>query len=620
MPFDAIFMTALAGELREKLTGGKVDKLYQPARDEAVLHMRAGRDNVRLLLSASPAHPRAQLTRVPRENPETPPMFCMLLRKHFTGARLLELAQPSMERLLDFRFETLDELGDRVERRLVLECIGRKSNLIMLDGAGRITDCMRRADGDLSAKRPVMPGLFYAPPEPTGRLDPSAMAPDGLRAFVLQNAPEGDGQDRWLLDTFNGLSPLAARELAFQGEGTREGLANRLELLMDRVRAEDFTPIVLVRDGKPFDFTFMPVLQYGPSVELRRYPTFSQLLDDFYEQKEAQERVKQRGQDFIRSVTQARNRTAKKIVNQEGDLARTADREKLRQYGDVITTNLHQMRKGQAVLRAQNYYHPDCPEVDIPLDPLLTPQQNAARYYKDYKKAQKAEEMLTLQLEKNRAELSYLDSVLQMISLSEGDRDLQEIRQELMDNGYLKQHKRKMTAKGKVKTVQAKPMQFQSSAGLAILVGKNNTQNDRLTTRDADKRDLWLHAQKLHGSHVILKTGGAEPDGASLTEAAMLAAWFSQGRESGQVPVDYTPVKAVKKPAGAKPGYVVYNTYRTVYVTPSRELVRALGRGEQRGWNKAGPGHSEAPRCEQAERGGTDVEEQVQKGGAARHE
>ena len=576
MPFDAIFMTALAGELRQALTGGKVDKLYQPARDEAVLHMRAGRDNVRLLLSASPAHPRAQLTRVPRENPETPPMFCMLLRKHFAGARLLELSQPSMERLLDFRFETLDELGDRVERRLVLECIGRKSNLIMLDGAGRITDCMRRAEVDLSAKRPVMPGLFYAPPEPTGRLDPSAMAPEELRSFVLANAPQGDGQDKWLLDTFNGLSPLTARELVFQGEGTREGLADRLAQLMERVKAGDFTPTVLLREGRPFDFTFQPILQYGPAVELKRYPTFSALLDDFYEQKEAQERVKQRGQDFIRSVTQARNRTAKKIANQEADLARTADREKLRRYGDIITTNFYAMSRGQSVLRAQDYYDPACPEVDIPLDPLLTPQQNAARYYKDYKKAQKAEEMLTLQIEKNRGELDYLDSVLQMITLSEGDRDLQEIRQELMDNGYLKQHRRKMTAKGKQKIVHAKPLEFRSSGGLTILVGKNNSQNDRLTHREADKRDLWLHAQKLHGSHVILKTGGLPPDERSLTEAAMLAAWFSQGRDSGQVPVDYTPVKAVKKPAGAKPGYVIYHTYQTLYVTPDEETVRTL--------------------------------------------
>ena len=581
MPFDAIFMTALTAELRDALVGGKVDKLYQPARDEAVLHMRAGRDNVRLLLSASPAHPRAQLTRVPRENPETPPMFCMLLRKHFTGARLLELSQPSMERLLEFRFETLDELGDRVERRLVLECIGRKSNLIMLDGAGRITDCMRRADGDLSVKRPLMPGLYYQLPEPTGRLDPSAMEPDELRDFVLANAPDGDGQDKWLLDHFNGLSPLIARELVFQGDGSREGLALRLEELMDRLNRRDFTPTVLLKDGKPMDFTFQPVLQYGPGVELKRYPTFSALLDDFYEQKEAQERVKQRGQDFIRSVTQARNRTAKKIVNQEQDLARSADRERLRQFGDILTTNFYQMTKGQTVLRAQNYYDPECREVDIPLDPLLTPQQNAAKYYKDYKKAQKAEEMLTIQLEKNRSELNYLDSVLEMIQLSEGDKDLQEIRQELMDNGYLKQHKRNMTAKGKQKIVHAKPMEFRSSAGLTILVGKNNSQNDRLTLKDADKRDLWFHAQKLHGSHVILKTGGAEPDQQSLTEAAMLAAWFSQARESAQVPVDYTPVKIVKKPAGAKPGFVIYNTYRTVFVTPDEDLARRLRVGRK---------------------------------------
>ena len=586
MPFDAIFMTALAGELREKLVGGKVDKLYQPARDEAVLHMRAGRENVRLLLSAHPAHPRAQLTNVPRENPETPPMFCMLLRKHFTGARLLELTQPSMERLLDFRFETLDELGDRVERRLVLECIGRKANLIMLDGAGRITDCMRRADGDLSVKRPLMPGLYYQPPEPTGRLDPAAMTPDELRAHILERAPQGDGQDKWLLDSFNGLSPLIARELVFQGEGTREGLAERFGLLMDRVRSGDYTPTVLIKDGKPLDFTFMPVLQYGPGVEMKRYPTFSELLDGFYAEKEAQERVKQRGQDFIRSVTQARNRTAKKIANQEGDLRSAADRDKLREYGDIITANFYRMSRGQAVLRAQNFYDPEAGEIDIPLDPLLTPQQNAAKYYRDYKKAKKAEEMLTVQLEKNRAELDYLDSVLQMIKLSEGDRDLQEIRQELMDNGYLKQHRRNMTAKGRVKLVRSKPMEFKSSAGLTILVGKNNSQNDRLTLKEADKRDLWLHAQKLHGSHVILKTGGAEPDEASLTEAAMLAAWFSQGKDSGQVPVDYTPVKAVKKPAGAKPGYVIYHTYRTVYVTPGEDAVKrieARRNGLQRG-------------------------------------
>jgi len=541
-----------------------------------VLHMRANGGNVKLLLSANPAHPRAQLTNIPRENPETPPMFCMLMRKYFVGGRVLEISQPPMERVLEFKFETLNDLGDRVERRIVLECIGRKSNLIMLDGAGRITDCMRRVDADISAQRPLMPGLFYELPTPTGKLNPVAMSAESLRELVLTRAPEGDGQDGWLLDTFSGISPLIARELEFRADGSREKLATRLERLVNDIKNENFAPIVLKREEKAVDFSFMPVLQYGPEVAIQTYDRFSNLLDDYYAAKEAQERVKQRGQDFIRSVTQARNRTAKKIANQEEDLRNAANREQMRQFGDIITTNFYQMQKGQTVLRAQNYYDPDCTEVEIPLDPLLTPQQNAAKYYKDYKKAQKAEEMLTIQLEKNRRELDYLDSVLQTIGLSEGDRDLQEIRQELMENGYLKQHKRKMAAKGKQKIVHSKPMEFRSSAGLTILVGKNNSQNDRLTLKEADKRDIWLHTQKIHGSHVILKTGGVQPDDQSLTEAAMLAAWFSQAKDSAQVPVDYTPVKVVKKPAGAKPGFVIYNTYNTMYVTPNEEIVKKL--------------------------------------------
>lgn len=576
MPLDAICLTAVAEELRSTVVGGKVDKIYQPTRDEVVLHLRAGKENVRLLLSANPTHPRAHLTMMPRENPETPPMFCMLMRKYFLNGRILGITQPSMERLLEFRFETLSELGDRVERRLVLECIGRRANLVMLDGEGRITDCLRRVEGDLSSRRPLMPGLFYQQPLPTGKLDPTAMEREQRKALVLSQAPEGEGQDQWLLDTFSGLSPLIARELEFQGGGSREGLERRLEELIWKVQEKDFTPIILERDGKPFDFTFQPVLQYGPEVELHRKESFSQMLDDYYAQKEAQELVKQRGQDFIRSVTQARNRTAKKIANQEQDLRSAADREQMRRFGDILTTNLHRMERGQSVLLAENYYDPELSQVEIPLDPLLSPQQNAAKYYKEYKKAQKAEEMLAIQLEKNRRELDYLDSVLQMIALSEGDRDLQEIRQELMDNGYLKQHKRKMTGKGKPKLIRSKPMEFRSTAGLTILVGKNNSQNDRLTLKEADQRDIWLHTQKLHGSHVILKTGGAQPDEDSLTQAAELAAWFSQGRESGQVPVDYTPVRYVKKPAGAKPGFVIYSTYHTLYVTPREELVKQL--------------------------------------------
>lgn len=572
MPLDAICMTALLDELRGVLEGGKIDKIYQPARDEVVFHMRANGGNVRLLLSANPSHPRPQLTELSRENPENPPMFCMLLRKHLTGARLLELTQPPMERLAEFRFEALNELGDRVERRLILECIGRRSNLILLDDEGRITDCIRRVDTDLSAQRPVMPGMFYQYPETPDRHDPLAMEERELHELFAEVPQEG-AWDKWLLATFNGISPLVAREMVFRAGDDPEALEEECRKLFDTGRGKSFTPVVLKREGRLADFSFMPILQYGPATELKRYETFSQMLDDFYEAREAQERVRQRGQDFIRSVTNARDRIARRIANQEKELAAAADRETMRRYGDIITSNLYAMKRGMTVLRAADYYDPDCREVEIPLDPLKTPQQNAAKYYKDYTKAKRAEEMLRIQLEKGRTELDYLNSVLESITLSEGDRDLQEIRQELTETGYLRRQK---TAARREKKVVSKPMEFRSSAGLRISVGKNNSQNDRLTTKDAFKSDIWLHTQKIHGSHVILHTEGDKPDAESLREAAMLAAWFSQGRESGRVPVDYTPVKFVKKPAGARPGMVVYTTYETMYVTPEEEPVKKL--------------------------------------------
>ena len=572
MPLDAICMTAVLHELRETVTGGKIDKIYQPARDEVVFHMRTGSGNVKLLLSANPTHPRAQLTEISRENPEKPPMFCMLLRKHLTGARLLELSQPPLERLAEFRFETLNELGDRVERRLVLECIGRKSNLILLDGEGRVTDCMRRADTDLSARRPLMPGLFYSYPDTPVKQNPITLSEEELRN-VLRSVPDGIPLDKWLLDTFTGISPLIAREVAFRAGEDRNALESHFLRLISDIKGNHFTPIVLIREGREADFSFLPVLQYGPSTELRRYESFSKLLDGFYAAREAQERVKQKGQDFIKQVKNARDRVARRVANQERELDATRDRERLRQYGDLITSNLYAMSRGMTVLRTANFYDRSGGEAEIPLDPLLTPQQNAAKYYKDYNRAKTAEQMLTVQIARGKGELEYLGSVLENITLAEGDRDLQEIRQELSDTGYLKRQK---TAAKREKRVLSKPMEFRSSAGLAISVGKNNAQNDRLTTKEARKGDIWLHTQKIHGSHVILHTDGLQPDGESLREAALLAAWFSQGREGSNIPVDYTPVKFVKKPAGARPGMVVYYTYETMYVTPEEELVKQL--------------------------------------------
>ena len=584
MPLDALCLSGLVHELKTSLVGGKIDKIYQPGRDEVILALRTPSGNRRLLLSANPNHPRPQLTELSRENPDVPPMFCMLLRKHLTGGRILDIVQPPLERVVAFRLETLDELGDRVERALVLEAMGRHSNLILLDGEGRITDCLRRVDSDMSAKRQVLPGMFYRLPPAQAKRSPLGLSRDDLQR-LLDGAPEEAQADQWLLDTFGGLSPLICRELAFQaggstdvrlnvlGEAGRQTLLNELENLLSAVSEYSFTPTLISIDGKPKDFTFRFIGQYGSAAQLTAFPTFSALLDQFYEQRESMERIRQRGQDLIRSVTNARDRTARKLANQEKELTATLDRDRLRQFGDLITSNLYAMKKGMSSLSTSNYYDPEGAVVEIPLDPLLTPQQNAAKYYKEYNKAKTAQAMLTIQIEKGKKELDYLNSVLESISLAEGEKDLQEIRQELTDTGYLR---RPSKAKARDKRVTSKPMEFRSTAGLRISVGKNNTQNDLLTCKLASKQDIWFHTQKIHGSHVILWTEGNPPDLQSLQEAACLAAWFSQGRESSKVAVDYTPVKFVKKPGGARPGMVVYTTYETAYVTPSEDLVKRL--------------------------------------------
>ena len=580
MPMDALCLSAVLRETAAAVTGGRIDKIYQPSRDEVILQIRGREGACRLLLSANPARPRIQLTGLNWENPAQPPMFCMLLRKYLAGGRILELRQPPMERVAELRIEATDEMGDKVPRRLILEAIGRKTNLLLLDGEDRIVDCLRRVDGDLTTARPLLPGMFYQDPPPQpGKRDPSALTEED-RAAILAG-PLDAPADKFLLDRFAGVSPLIAREAAFEAFGDVDSpagqnaplLLDKLSALVERTAAGQTEPTLLRREGKAVDFTFRPILQYGPGTESISYPTFAALLDDYYQARETADQVRQKGQDLLKPLTQARDRLARKMALQEKELAQSHDRDRYRLFGELITANLYRMKKGERTLRAQNYYDPDGGEIDIPLDPLKTPQQNAARYYKLYTKAKTAEEMLTIQLEKGAKEMEYLDSVLESVSRAQGDRDLEEIRQELVETGYLR---RRAKAKDRMKRPTTKPLEFRSSAGLRISVGRNNLQNDRLTTKQAGKWDYWLHTQKIHGAHVILWTEGQEPDDRSLREAAMLAAWFSQGKEGKKVPVDYTPVKYVKKPAGARPGMVVYTTYQTAYVDPDPALADRL--------------------------------------------
>lgn len=575
MPLDAICLQGVVGELAPQLTGSRIEKIQQPARDQIILLLRGSR---RLFLNAGANQPRIHLTEQLRDNPSQPPMFCMLLRKHLSGGIIESVRQEPLERVVTLTVLASDEMGERSRFTLVWEGMPRRANLILCDRDGRIIDCLRRVDLEAEQDRQVLPGLFYRLPTRQDKRSPLSVTEEEFAALLGRAAPDAP-LDGWLLDTFTAISPLVARELTVRACGSTDAPVSQGNALWDvfsrwqrDVNENTFTPTLIKRNGSLADFTYGPVTQYGTYAETEVYDSFSHLLDDFYEKREQAERVKQKGRDLLKTATTARDRVRRKLAAQEKELAACLDRDHLQICGELITANLYRMERGQSRLTAQNYYDENCADVDIPLDVRLSPQENAARYFKQYAKAKTAEKYLTAQLQRGREELQYLESVLQELAQAESEQDFNDIRTELTDGGYLRGRGKKQPGFQRA----SKPREFRSSAGLRILVGRNNRQNDRLTTKDADKRDIWLHTQKIHGSHVILCTGGAEPDEQSLMEAASLAAYFSQAQGSTKVPVDYTPVKFVKKPAGAKPGMVVYTTYQTMLADPDEELVKHL--------------------------------------------
>ena len=575
MPLDAICLQGVVGELAPQLTGSRIEKIQQPARDQIILLLRGSR---RLFLNAGANQPRIHLTEQLRDNPSQPPMFCMLLRKHLSGGIIESIRQEPLERVVTLTVLAADELGERSRFTLIWEGMPRRANLILCDRDGRIIDCLRRIDLESEQDRQVLPGLFYRLPARQNKRSPLTVTEEEFAALLSHAAPDAP-LDGWLLDTFTALPPLVARELTARACGSTDAPASQGAALWtvfaqwrNAVNDSHFTPTLIKRNGALADFTYGPILQYGPAAETEVYDTFSHLLDDFYEKREQAERVRQKGQDLLKTATTARDRVRRKLAAQEKELSACLDRDRLRICGELITANLYRMERGQSRLTAQNYYDENCADMDIPLDVRLSPQENAARYFKQYAKAKTAEKYLTAQLQKGGEELQYLESVLQELSQAEAEQDFNDIRTELTDGGYIRQRGKKQSGFQRA----SRPREFRTSAGLRVLVGRSNRQNDRLTTKDADKRDLWLHTQKIHGSHVILCTGGAEPDEQSLLEAASLAAYFSQAQGSAKVPVDYTPVKFVKKPAGARPGMVVYTTYQTMLADPDESLVKRL--------------------------------------------
>lgn len=572
MPLDAVCLRAIVNETAPQIIGSRIEKVQQPARDQIVLLLRGGK---RLLLCASPSQPRLHLTEQLRDNPSQPPMFCMLLRKYIGGGRIVAVEQPPLERVVLLRIEAADELGQQSSFSLILELPTRHANLILCDKDDRILDCMRRVDFEMSRERQVLPGLFYHLPPLQARRDPPAVTQEEIE--TLLSAREERTPENLLVQSVAGISPLIAREILFRAQQGAEDPA--LSRVWDSfcawrgaIEENNFTPTVVQRDGKPMDFTYMPIGQYGGYAENTVCDSFCAMLDTFYVEREQAERVKQKGQDLIKCASTARDRVRRKLAMQEKEYLQTQERDRLRVCGELITANLYRMERGMHSLTAQNYYDEGCPDTEIPLDVRLSPQENAARYFKQYTKAKTAEKILRELLAKGREELAYLESVVQELQQAESEQDFNDIRAELTDGGYLRRSGKKQPGFQRA----SRPREFRSAAGLRILVGRNNRQNDRLTAKDAQKWDIWFHTQKIHGSHVILCTEGGEADQQSLSEAASLAAYYSQARDGGKVMVDYTPVKYVKKPAGARPGMVVYTTYKTLYAEGSRQLAESL--------------------------------------------
>lgn len=579
MAFDGAFLYTVRQELLP-LIGSRVDRLHQPSKDEIIILLRSREGTARLLISTAGDSARIHQTELPIENPAVPPMFCMLLRKHLGGGKLLRVRQEGLDRILFLDFECMSELGDLVELTLACEVMGRYSNLVLIGGDGKVIDSLRR-NADVTRERVLLPGFPYEVPHRTGRLN-LLETDDETIVNALLLAPD-QRLDKALVSIFEGVSPLLAREWAYyvSRDGIRTGEMtqdHRDRLLFavhgtKRMLLENDCRFHLLStpEGVLKDFTFLRPEQYGALMVVRPMPSASAALDAFYAERDLRARMKQRANDLFRLLMNRIERTTRKLANQRQELAETDRMAENKLYGDLLSANLYRIEKGDAQAVLENFYEESCPQITIPLRTALTPSQNAQYYYTLYRKAATAKEKLAEQIAQGEEELAYLESVFDVLSRAESESELLLIRDELAQQGYVRTHGKKQKP-----PKQAPPMLYQSSDGFPILVGRNNRQNDQLTLKEAAKNDLWLHSQNIPGSHVILATDGREPTETAIREAAVLAAYHSKARDSAQVPVDYTKVRYVKKPGGAKPGMVIFTNQQTLYVKPDAALCERL--------------------------------------------
>ena len=584
MAFDAGMLACVIAEVRQKALGARIEKVFQPERDEIVLQMRSIEGGKRLLINAGSNNPRFGFTNEQKENPMTPPMLCMLLRKHLQGAKLSDVRQEGFERVVTLEFETRDEMGFECRRYLIAEIMGKYSNLIFANEDKKIVSALHIVDFSTSGLRQILPGMTYELPPKQDKTEPFDLSYDRFLEMMQAGGVDRPA-DKWITATFLGISAAVAREIAYRGSGScdaplgvcrPERLYRAFCEIMGGVREARFSPCMVLQNGKPCEYAFCELTHYGADFEMRRYESAGLLLDEFFHTRDRENHIRQRAADVLRILTNADARIRKKLELQRGELKDCEKGAEYKKCADLITANLYLLSRGMTRAELTDYedWHEDGSygSVTVELDSRLSPSANAQVYYKKYNKCKNAKMYLTEQIAAAQNELHYLETVSQALDRAETEADLVEIRQELAKSGYAS----RMHGFKAAKPTTVKPMEFRTSGGYRMVCGKNNTQNDYITFKLAGKLDLWFHVKGAPGSHVVLICNGEEPSEQDYTEAAVLAATYSGANGSGQIPVDYTRVKNIKKPPASKPGYVTYSTNYTAYVESNEKLCESL--------------------------------------------
>lgn len=575
MAFDAGMVAAVTTELRQRLVGARVEKVQQPEKDEIMLVLHAAGESLRLTVSASANNPKIHISSEIKENPQTPPMFCVMLRKYLGGARIAEIEQFGFERIVRITFDGRDEMGFAKRVKLYHEIMGKYSNLVFTDESDRIIGVIRPVDFSTSQKRQVLPGMYYEMPPSQNKANPL----DETEALFLQRVRACGREvitDKFIAETYCGISSLVAREIVCRAAvGGEDAVMRSFFDIIGRIKDKKFEPCLVVdKDGRPCEYSFVKITQYGDAVNTVMYESASALIETYFSSRDRADRTRQRAYDLFKTIHNAIARIEKKRSLQTDELEKAGHKDEYRLKGDLITGSMYMLTCGMKTARITDYSDPEMREVEIELDPRLSPAANAQKWYKKYNKAKKAETELKKQLEESDAELLFLRSELDLLERANGQTELDDIRSELSDYGYGNSSSKKTARNGKKS--QSKPLEFRTSGGYRVLCGKNNLQNEYIRQKVASKEDWWFHVKNAPGSHVLLLCGTDEPSEIDFTEAAMIAACHSSLAEAKNITVDYTKVKNLKKPAGSKPGFVIYHTNYSAYVSPDAALCKSL--------------------------------------------